>query len=140
MFPNQLLIGTIVNAALAYCALNYDYKKILPVILLPSFGTMVSGLVFGSMSIYLIYLMPFIWAANFLFVYIIRTFKVLKNKNYFLTVFLGSTGKSALLFLVTLLFVTFSIVPQAMLMPMSLIQLITALSGGFFAGIYYLVK
>ncbi|MDD4983229.1 MAG: hypothetical protein PHH82_00100 [Candidatus ainarchaeum sp.] len=139
-FPNQLLIGTVVNAALAYCALNYEYKKILPVILLPAFGTMISGIVFGPLSIYLIYLMPFIWASNFLFVYIIRTFKVLKSKNYFLTVFLGGTAKSALLFVVTILFVTFSIVPQAMLLPMSLIQLITALSGGFLAGVYYIVK
>lgn len=138
IFPNQLLIGIIVNAALAYMALNYEIKKIWSVILLPSFGTLLSGLVFGNLSIFLIYLIPFIWASNFIFVYIIKNFKIHKQKNYFLGVFASSTAKAALLTAVSGGYIAVGTIPLAMFLPMSLIQLVTALCGGFIAGIYFL--
>ncbi len=139
-FPSQIIIGTAVNFLLAYVALNYDIKKAGPIILLPSFGMLISGIIFGALSIYLIYLIPVIWVGNYLYVYLIQYIKLGYKKSYFISLFAGSLAKSGLLTAITLLFVFSGFVPQIMLLSMSLMQLVTALSGGLFAGIYYLIR
>ena len=61
----QLIIGTIVNAMLFACALKLnDYKKIVPLTILPSLSSMATGLLFSGLTKYSVSMLPFIWIGN----------------------------------------------------------------------------
>jgi len=122
--PMQLFVGTAVNFLLTFAALKFSARQTLPIILLPALGAYFSGFVFGSASIYLLYLIPFIWAGNAIYAISIR-----KIKN-FVSVPIASFLKAGLIFCSTLACVSLSIVPAVFLLPMGLMQLITALAGG----------
>ena len=54
---SQLVVGTIVNAALVTTAINLKgWPKILGVITMPSISTILSGYVFGTASVYMVYM------------------------------------------------------------------------------------
>jgi len=125
LFPNQLLIGTIVNAFLCYSALRYNLAKSLPIILLPSIGALVSGIVFHQFSIFLVYLIPAIWLGNLTLWYFIKRFA---EKRVFATA-IASLTKTTIIFGFTLTLYLFDSIPKAFLIPMSVIQLITAICG-----------
>ena len=63
----QIVVGIIVNASLVLAALNLKNKKLVPIIFLPSVAVLSKGLIFGSFTIFLIYIIPFIWISNFLY-------------------------------------------------------------------------
>lgn len=125
LFPNQLLIGIIVNGLLAYSALRFNVWKSLPIILLPSIGALVSGIVFGQFSFYLLYLIPSIWSGNYILWYFVKKYS---EKKAFATT-IASIVKTAIIFGFTLVLYLFNIVPVMFLIPMSVIQLVTALCG-----------
>ena len=125
LFPNQLLIGTIVNALIAYSALRFNLIKSLPIILLPSIGTFVSGIVFGQSSIYLLYLIPIIWLGNLIVFLFVK--KYVNKKNF--AIIIASITKTTIIFAFTFILYLFNIIPQALLIPMSIIQLVTAICG-----------
>ncbi len=82
---SQLIVGSIVNTAFIICAINIkDWKKIVGVITMPSISTVVSGTIFGTASIYMIYMIPAIWLGNFTLIYAYKMILLGKNKNYFL--------------------------------------------------------
>ena len=56
----QWLIGTMVNALLFIAALKLDFKKQLPIIILPSLGALAHGVLFGPLTVFLLYFLPFI--------------------------------------------------------------------------------
>jgi len=126
----QLLVGMIVNACLIAAALNLRGYKLLPIILLPSLGVLTAGLIFGPLSIFLIYFIPFIWIGNAILVFSFKYFKLQKQKNYLLTLIIGTALKSGFLFLAAVVLYGLSIVPVMFLTAMGLIQVITALAGG----------
>ena len=65
----QLLVGSVVNCALVLAALNLRGARLLPVILLPSVGALLAGMVFGPLSASLVYMLPFIWLGNAILVF-----------------------------------------------------------------------
>lgn len=137
--PLQLAVGTFVNALLVLGALYFGMKKVLPLIIIPSIAAFATGFVFGPLSFYLLYLIPFIWAGNFIYVYLIKLLKLSQKRNYFISIIAASTAKSALLFSATFVLFTFSVVPETFLGSMGILQLITAISGGIIAfSIYFL--
>ena len=61
----QLIIGTIVNAALFVCALKInDPKKIIALSILPSISSMTTGILFNGLTLYSKVMLPFIWIGN----------------------------------------------------------------------------
>ena len=66
------------STAVITSSLNLKGWKLVPVILAPALGALSRGLLFGPMTIYLIYLLPFIWIGNTILVF---TFKQLKLNN-----------------------------------------------------------
>ena len=56
----QWLIGTLVNAMLISGAMTLRGYKLIPIIVLPSLGVLSAGLLFGSFTVFLIYLVPFL--------------------------------------------------------------------------------
>jgi len=139
-FPNQLIVGTVVNTLLALCALFLTFRNSLPVILIPSIAALISGYVFGSFTIFLAFLIPFIWAGNALYVYAIKRLRVVGGINYGVSVLAASFLKAALIGGATLVLVSIGVVPAALLVPMGVVQFATAVVGGLVAGAALFVK
>jgi len=129
----QILVGIIVNSLLIVAALNLKGYKLLPVIIAPALGVLGRGALFGPFTVYLLYMIPFIWIGNTILVYSFKWLRLRLKKNYFLTLLLGSLFKSGFLFLSALVLYSLGIVPVVFLTAMGIIQLITAFSGGVIA-------
>lgn len=127
----QLLTGSIVNAFLFLSVYSFHKKQILPIVILPSIGAALNGLLFGTFTPFLLYFMPFIWIGNYILTVL---FSSMIRKNSFLSsMFVSSLVKSALLFSIAYLYVGVHIVPSIFLKAMGVFQLITALLGGMIA-------
>jgi hypothetical protein len=136
----QFLIGTIVNCALILAALNIKNYKLLPIILLPSLGVLSAGLIFGQLSIFLTYMIPFIWIANFAIIYSFK-FLYLKYKlNKWLSLVISAIIKMSILFICAFIMVKLSVLPALFLTAMGLTQLYTAISGGVIAFLLQNIK
>lgn len=129
----QIVVGITVNALLIMSALNLPKYKLLPIIVLPSLGALSRGVLFGPFTIYLIYMIPFIWLGNFILVYLFKNLYLHKKKNYFFTLLVSSGAKALFLFSIAFLLFKFGILPVVFLTAMGVMQFVTAFSAGFFA-------
>ena len=130
----QLLVGTIVNAALFLSVVLLPGKLFLPIIILPSLGVLSRGLIFGPFTPFLLYFIPFIWLSNLSLVLVFK--KSFPFWGYFLSAFLASFIKLLILFSFANLFFRFNLVPRLFLTAMGFNQLITACLGGFFSFLF----
>lgn len=134
LFPHpQLLTGTLVNAFLVMAALHFRGWKVLPLVMLPSMAAVLNGVLFGPFTVFLLYMMPFIWLGNFALVYLFKMMFVANKTSYFLALGVSSLAKAGLLFGVALLLVNADILPALFLSAMGLVQLGTAITGGIVA-------
>ncbi len=138
--PNQFVVGSIVNCCLALGALYLGMRKVLPLIALPSIAAFLTGVIFGPESLYLLYLMPFIWLGNAIFVYTIKLLKLARGSNYALSLAWAAAGKSIFLLAAAFALVSLAIIPIQFLFAMGLLQLATALTGGAMAGTIYVLR
>ncbi|MGV8163096.1 MAG: hypothetical protein ACP5N2_07225 [Candidatus Nanoarchaeia archaeon] len=129
----QIVVGVVVNAALVLSALNMKDYKLLPVIMLPSIAVLSRGLIFGPFTMFLIYLIPFIWIGNSILVYAFKELKLKRKMNSVFTLLIGATAKTVFLFLCALLLVKTGVIPAPFLVTMGVFQLYTALAGGAIA-------
>lgn len=130
----QLLVGSTVNFMLALCAVNVrGWKKITPLIVLPSLSALAGGFLFGPFTIFLVYMVPFIWIGNTILVLVFKYLYVGNKKKYWLTLGSAAFLKAAFLFSVAFILVLSGVLPPVFLMAMGLVQLATALIGGTFA-------
>lgn len=125
----QIVVGVAVNASLVLAAFNLRKYKLLPVILLPSLGVLSRGLIFGPFTVYLIYMIPFIWIGNYLLVHAIKRFHLFKRKNRYLSIGLGIAAKVLFLFAAAYVLVNLGVLPAMFLTAMGAIQLYTAVAG-----------
>ena len=125
----QMLVGTIVNASLILGATYLKGYKLLPVIMLPSLGVLAAGLIFGPFTIFLIYMIPFIWIGNAIFAYSYKAL-YLKLKSHYLSIPLSALMKSLFLFSAALMLVSVGLLPSLFLSVMGVFQLYTAVLGG----------
>lgn len=126
----QIIVGIVVNAMLITAALNLRGYKMWPVILLPSLGVLSRGLLFGPFTIFLVYMIPFIWMGNAILVYVFKTLKLHMKINYIFSLAAGAGFKTGFLFLAALTMFKLGFVPAIFLTSMGLFQLWTALAGG----------
>ncbi len=118
----QWLVWSLVNASLILAALNLRNRHLLPVIILPSLWVLWRWLIFGPFSVFLIYMIPFIWIWNALLVTSIK----LKYKRW-LNLVIGISSKVLFLFLSATLLIKLNILPDIFAKSMWLIQLYTAI-------------
>ena len=132
----QILVGTIVNAALFSAALFLPKKFIYPIVFLPGLAVLSRGLIFGSLTPFLVVMLPFIWCSNWLLVFI---FKKMFNEseNYWFSIFSSSLLKFLFLLTSSFLMVKLKFLPKVFLTTMGLLQFITAFLGGI---LVFLVK
>lgn len=131
----QLLLGTLINFLLILTASQFEIKKIIPAMFLPSLSSYTHGLLFGSASTFLLYLIPVIGLSNILYISIYKTVK-----RKYLNILIPSLLKSLFLFSITYLLVKLEILPTMFLIPMGITQLFTALTGGLLANTILLRK
>jgi hypothetical protein len=124
----QFLVGTIVNSALVLAALRLKTKQLLPVIIMPALGALSRGVLFGPFTIYLIYMIPFIWIGNSILVYFVK--RINKKIHSLAT---GAFLKSIFLFSTAFALVQLGIIPTPFLIAMGPVQFLTAISGGILA-------
>ena len=91
------------------------------------------GILFGSVTIYLVYLIPFIILSNGIY-----SFTISKIKNDILGIILGSILKASFLYLIANIFVSTISLPKIFLTTMGVNQLITALVGGMVGYMIYI--
>lgn len=142
---SQIIVGSIVNTALIMSAINIKgLKKIIGVVTMPSVSTILSGYVFGTASVYMVYMIPAIWLGNFALIYAYKFIMLNKNKNYFLAGVAGIIAKVLVIFGVFELLNVFSIFPQKLVsnlqIAMGLTQLITATIGMLISFAIYQVE
>ena len=128
---SQYVVGTIVNTVLVTTAINVKgFKQIAGIITLPSISAISSGLIFKSASIYTVYMIPAIWAGNFLFVYLYRKIFIQKKINYIFSSIISILAKVAIIYLFFRLLALVTNIPQkaftALNFAMGMNQLITA--------------
>ncbi len=134
LFPHpQLLTGTLVNAFLIMTALHFRGWKILPLVMLPSIAAVLNGVLFGPFTIFLLYMMPFIWLGNFALVYLFKKLHLVKGADYFIAVGVSALGKAVFLFAVAYVLVAVNVLPAMFLTAMGAMQLGTAILGGIVA-------
>ena len=126
----QLLVGSVVNCALVLAALNLRGARLLPVIILPSVGVILAGMVFGSQSALLIYMLPFIWLGNTMLVFAVKELALSRKRNRLAALGAGASAKTAFLFSAAFVLLLFGLVPVQFITAFGIFQLATALCGG----------
>lgn len=139
---SQIIVGTVVNTILVISALNLKgWNKTIFVVTMPSISTIMSGYVFKTASIYMVWMIPAIWLGNFVLILSFKYIMIKRNSSYFIAAIIGIIGKVAIIFGVFMLLKLFNIFPVKMISnlqkAMSLIQLITATLGSLFAFVIY---
>jgi hypothetical protein len=124
----QLLVGIVVNSALVLSALRLKTKQLLPVIIMPALGALSRGILFGPFTIYLLYMIPFIWIGNAILVYFTK-----RINRKLIALPLGAIIKSGFLFGAAFVLVKLAVIPAVFLIAMGPVQLLTAFSGGTLA-------
>jgi len=129
LLSHQILVGVIVNALLIRTSFDHSLKKIFILCLLPSLAVVSTGLLFGNLTSFLLWVMPFIWISNFIIAYVSKKLFLEKKKNYFFSTAMASIAKTLFLFAsVTVLFLL-GLVPLLFLSAFGIMQLATAESG-----------
>ena len=134
-FPHpQLVTGVIVNAFLVFAALGMGGRNVLPVVMLPSIGAIANGLLFGPLTIFLVYMVPFIWIGNFLLVFGIKHFMQEAGRSFAEAGAASALLKAGAIFLPAYLLYLGGVLPEALLLPMGAVQLATAVGGVIVVG------
>src|SRR5574340_1169122 len=114
----QILTGTIVNVLLYIAAAKLNKKSWLLISALPSLGAFSHGIIFGPLTFFLFYFLPFIWIGNLILMYIYK-----QNRNFIL----ASAAKTVFLFVTANIYFYFHVVPKLFVTTMGLLQLETAI-------------
>lgn len=125
---SQLATGTIVNSMLLFSVIKLSSKSTLLIAVLPSLAVLARGMIFGPLTVFLIYFLPFIWLGNLFFMNIFK--KSYLKIGFVPGLLISSIIKALFLYIVANIFFNFHIIPIAFLTSMGIIQLLTALLGG----------
>ena len=129
----QIFVGIMVNTLLIASALNVKGNKLLPVIIAPALGALSRGILFGPFTIFLVYMIPFIWIGNFILVFAIKQLALDKKINRFVSLGIGAIAKALFLFIIAFTLVKIGFLPAVFLTAMGIMQLYTAIAGGLLA-------
>ena len=139
---SQIIVGSVVNTLLVVSALNLKgWSKTIFVVTMPSISTILSGYVFKSASVFMVYMIPAIWLGNFVLIYAFKYITLAKKKNYFLSAVIGIICKVAIIYAFFTILNAFNIFPAKLVTnlqkAMGLTQIITATIGCLIAYIVY---
>jgi hypothetical protein len=125
----QLITGTLVNALLYYSSKKLTGRNLIITAIAPGLGAVSHGILFGSYTPYLVFLLPAIWIGNMVLVFSQQ--KLTGSVPRPVSIVTSSLLKSGVIYIFTLTLVTLHILPTIFLTAMGIIQLVTAIIGGF---------
>ena len=125
----QLLVGSMVNALLVVAALKLPTRALWPVIIFPSLAVFLRGVIFGPLTIFLAYLIPFIWISNALLVLVTRNLYKRAKWNVWPAAAAGIILKVGWLWAGAWLLIGWGIIPKVMGAAMGWGQVTTAAMG-----------
>ena len=132
----QLLVWSIVNLLLIAAVRKLSRSKARPLAFIPSIAAVLHGVIFWPFTIFLVYMMPAIWIGNLMLMYIVS--HISRQR---LGILMWSIIKAGLLFFIAFVLVQNSFLPTIFLKAMGILQLATALIGGYILfGIHKLAK
>lgn len=134
----QVVVGSIVNMSLVLTALyTKGSLKTIAIATLPSMSTLLSGLLFGGMTLYSKIMIPAIWLGNFSFILLYKIVFLEKQANYPVSAIIAIAVKVAIIYLgFTILSNTIQIpspAKETLNTAMGVTQLITASIGSVLA-------
>lgn len=129
----QWLVGTLVNMMLILGAQNLKGTKLFAMIFMPSLGVLSAGLLFGTLTKFLVFFIPVIWIGNITLVYGYKYMRANTKFNALNSVSAAIIAKVALLWVYAFTLVSFGIVPNLFLYTMGVFQLMTAFGGAMLA-------
>ena len=122
LLSNQLVIGILVNTSLAFAAYRIKMNQAFPLIIAPALGALCGGIIFGGATLLLVYMIPFIWLSNFIFVKLVNRYKII-------SVVIAPVVKSAFLFVSAFTLFSAGLIPSQFLILMGPMQLLTGIFG-----------
>ena len=137
---HQLLVGVIVNALIIRASFDHSLKKVLLLCLLPSLAVVSTGFLFGTLTSFLLWVLPFIWISNFIIACVSKKLFIEKERNYFFSTAMASIAKSLFLFASVVILFLFGLVPALFLTAFGVMQLVTAESGAIIVGLLKMRK
>lgn len=120
----QILLGTLINALFIFSVTKLGIKKTIPLLFLPSILSYIQGLLFGSSTIFLLYLIPFIGISNFSLIYLYKKISI-----PYLNILISAGIKALILYFSVFFLIKIINMPEIFLQSMGIIQFITALAG-----------
>lgn len=110
---------------------------------MPSISTILSGYVFQSTSVFMVYMIPAIWIGNFILIFIFKWLFVKNKRNYFFTGLIGVICKVLIIFSFFSFLNFIGIFPAKIVAnlktAMSINQAITASIGVMVSYVFYLI-
>lgn len=131
LMADQLLAGTFVNMSLIGGSLYMKGRNLLPLIILPSLGMLSRGILFGPLTFYILYMLPFIWLGNASLIMSMKLLHLKMKRSYFVSALAGSFIKFSILISAALTLYNLRIIPAEFLVAMGILQLTTAVSASF---------
>lgn len=126
----QILTGSLVNAFLFLATMQkISTRSRIVIAILPSAGAVINGVLFGTFTPFLLYLMPAIWLGNMLIMHIYDM--VSRRFEPVSAILVGAGFKSFTIFAWSLFLFRLHIIPQTLINAMGIVQFTTAVMGGF---------
>lgn len=134
LFSIQSITGTLINFFLIFGVLN-NFKRLhmFSLIMLPSIGVFLGALLFHKFFLFMLYLIPFIWIANFSFIKVFSYFKKEKNLKNIFSLTIAAFIKTVILFSSAFLLYKMNFVSKIVFLSMGIAQYLTAFTGGLLA-------
>ena len=123
----QLVVGSVINMALVVGAMRLDQKRWWMMVILPSLTVMMRGVLFGSLTSFLIYFLPMIWLGNWV---LMKVICLLERRAWWERMLVASLAKMLILWMGASLYFSLEIVPLMFVTAMGVMQGITAVLGG----------
>lgn len=117
----QIVVGTLINIILLIGIIRFPMKKIFPILFLPSLTSYTYGLLLGSATPFLLYLIPFITIANYIYIKLSS-----EIKNAHLSILIPPITKAVFLYTSAYILYMNIGLPKVLLTSMGIMQLITA--------------
>lgn len=137
----QLLVGIVVNTVLVLTALNLrSWASVLLIVLLPSLGVILRGVIVQPLDAFTKGLVPFVWAANMLLVLAVKYCLLQKAWNKWPALTAAALIKALFLVIIVCGLVMIGLGLKPMVIKMGTFQFLTAMLGGAIAFIIQSVK
>lgn len=125
--------GIAVNATLISACFYLNKSSLIPLSILPSVGMATRGIAIGFVPFGQLTFLPFIWIGNLALVFLFKSLSFKKGMNRSVALLLSVIAKVFIIFTSAYMIYSINSLSQTFLNAMGLMQVVSALTGGFLA-------